>query len=415
MIKTDRRNGKYVLGLVLLVLLGLGVLAWLERAPLLAWFHVRMLVSAGDGNRAERAQRVAQLGHAAVPGLLNCLQREEPAVCVNARAGLTALVRQGGTLSETQTADLVNALSREFGQFSREGQRHTVEMVAEWFHTDPGAAAVPGLILACGRLLSAAISGSEPEVQSGALQLCLALVSQPQGAEVLSTGRELVRACLHNRDPEVRVQAIQVGLHPGMDLLEAVAGLLPDADARVRRAAILAVGPPPADRYVLDEALLPCLRDPDAEASPVVRGGAAFAGPGLGASRTGPAADRSPAGATAARAGASARRSGSQDLVEPAQSRPGSLGTCRCRPGDGPGYLAGHDRPAGTDVPKRSQSDRLLSRRLLSQAGTVAAHQPRKHGGDTSAVRSTFALSAFPPSATIGTAPGIPNSKERPR
>ncbi len=265
MIKTDRRNGRYVLGLVLLVLLGLGVLAWLERAPLLAWFHVRMLVSAGDGNRAERAQRVAQLGHAAVPGLLNCLQREEPAVCVNARAGLTALVRQGGTLSETQTADLVNALSREFGQFSREGQRHTVEMVAEWFHTDPGAAAVPGLILACGRLLSAAISGSEPEVQSGALQLCLALVSQPQGAEVLSTGRELVRACLHNRDPEVRVQAIQVGLHPGMDLLEAVAGLLPDADARVRRAAILAVGPPPADRYVLDEALLPCLRDPDAE------------------------------------------------------------------------------------------------------------------------------------------------------
>jgi len=265
MIKSDARNGRYVLGLVILVLLGLGVLAWLERATLLAWFHVRMLVTASDENREARAARVAQLGDAAVPGLLDYLQREEPAVCFNARTGLTALVRQSGGLSETRTTDLVTGMSREFAHFSRVGQRQSLEMVADWFQGDPGAAVVPGLILACGRLLTASLSVPDADVQSAALQLCLALVSQPQGTEVLSTGRELVRACLQARDPEVRIKAIQVGLHPGMDLLEAVAGLLQDSEASVRRVAVMAVGPPPAGNYVLDEALLPCLHDSDPE------------------------------------------------------------------------------------------------------------------------------------------------------
>jgi HEAT repeats len=103
----------------------------------------------------------------------------------------------------------------------------------------------------------------DPEVQGAALELCAVLVSRAECPEILSTGRELVRACLAGNDKKVRLRAIQVALFPGMDLLETVAGLLVDAEVEVRRAAILAVGP--ADKVVLDETLLPCLCDKDDE------------------------------------------------------------------------------------------------------------------------------------------------------
>jgi HEAT repeat protein len=61
----------------------------------------------------------------------------------------------------------------------------------------------------------------------------------------------------------VRLHGIRLALRPGVELLEPVAGLLGDHSVEVRRAAILAVGP--ADKAVLDETLLPCLRDPDPE------------------------------------------------------------------------------------------------------------------------------------------------------
>src|SRR5262249_32094741 len=122
-------------------------------------------------------------------------------------------------------------------------------------------------LTACGRLLAAAPSASDSDVQAAGLQLCQLLIEQPQGSEVLSTGREVVRAALQAKEPEVRVKAIQVGLHPGMDLLETVAGMLQDPDVRVRQAAILAVGPADSAgrKAVLDEVLLPGLGDPDAE------------------------------------------------------------------------------------------------------------------------------------------------------
>jgi HEAT repeat protein len=67
---------------------------------------------------------------------------------------------------------------------------------------------------------------------------------------------------LQSDAPGVRLRAIQLGLHSNVDQVETVAGLLNDPAVEVRRAALVAVGP--ADQ-VLDETLLPCLRDPDAE------------------------------------------------------------------------------------------------------------------------------------------------------
>jgi hypothetical protein len=277
----SQKSGRFMLSLVVLVLLGLGVMAWLERGTLLAWYHVRQLLQAGDANREARAQCVAELGDAAIPGLLDGLKEQDPVVCANVRAGLSLLARAGGGLSESRAAELVGRLAKDFGHLSRPGQHQVLEMTGEWFQTDPAAAAMPGLMSACGRLLAAALGASDSEVQSAGLQLCRALLSQPQGAEVLATGRELARAYLLAGDAEVRVKAIQMALHPGMDLLESVAGLLHDPAVEVRRAALIAVGPAgPADKVVLDEILLPCLRDPDSEVRQLCA--AALRGRGLG-------------------------------------------------------------------------------------------------------------------------------------
>ena len=48
---------KSLVVMLLLVLVGLGVLAWMEQDDLLTWFYIRMLASANEGNRS-RARRV---------------------------------------------------------------------------------------------------------------------------------------------------------------------------------------------------------------------------------------------------------------------------------------------------------------------------------------------------------------------
>jgi hypothetical protein len=133
-------------------------------------------------------------------------------------------------------------------------------MVAGWFQGNPAEPA-PNLLLACAHLLSAAASGADPRVQGAALELCTRLVTHPQGAETLSAGREVVRTALQSASPAVRLRAVMTSQHRGMDLLEPVAGLLNDPVVEVRRAALVVVGP--ATEVVLDETLLPCLRDPD--------------------------------------------------------------------------------------------------------------------------------------------------------
>ncbi len=266
MSKSKTRTGRYVLILALLVLLGIGVLAWRERSTLLAWFHISLLIHADDHNRADRADRVAQLGADAVPGLLAALHQDQPIGCFNVRAGLAALVRPGGPLGEAGTSELLATLAQDFKRFSRPGQRQVLEMVTDWLHADPDNGASRGLLLTADRLLAAVLNAGAAEVQLAGLELCLVLVEQTPGTEVPSSGRELVRVCLQSSDPDVRVSAIQVGLQAGMDLLETIAGLLHDPAARVRRAALVAVGPTGQDdKGVEDEVLLPCLHDPDPE------------------------------------------------------------------------------------------------------------------------------------------------------
>jgi hypothetical protein len=251
--------------LLTLVMIGVVALAWLERATLQSWFNVYQLAQANDANRQARAEAVADLGDVAVPQLLEYLARPDPTVCQNSRAGLQALVNHWGGLHDDHTTVLVGQLATSFNRFSTPGQEQALELVADWFRKEPHDVPASGLLLASARLLSASGVVPDDHVQGAALDLCLFLVAQPQGSEILGPGRDLIRTCLQSTDASIRRRAILAAMSPGMELLESLTGLLNDPSPEVRQAVLLAVGPPPANRVVSDETLLPALRDPDPE------------------------------------------------------------------------------------------------------------------------------------------------------
>ena len=77
-----------------------------------------------------------------------------------------------------------------------------------------------------------------------------------------TAGRQLLKAALRDESATVRLRALQLAVHPNMEVMDEVAPLLRDAAPEVRRAALLALGPAgeeaaPANR------LLPLLHDPD--------------------------------------------------------------------------------------------------------------------------------------------------------
>jgi hypothetical protein len=257
------RSGKFLGVLLTLVLIGMVTLAWLERATLLSWYNVYQLAHASDSNRETRAEEVGKLGDVAVSQLLDYLTRPDHAVCQNSRAGLQALMTHWGGLHDDHTTVLVGQLATSFSRFSASGQQHTLELVADWFRNEPLAVPASGLLLASARLLSSSGTVTEDQVQGAALDLCLVLMTHPQGSEILGPGRDLIRSCLQSTNASVRRRAILAALHPGMDLLEFLTGLLNDPSPEVRQAVLLAVGPP--NRVVSDETLLPALRDPDVE------------------------------------------------------------------------------------------------------------------------------------------------------
>jgi HEAT repeat protein len=270
------RSKKFLVALFLAILLGGAGVAWMERATLLAWFYVRGLAQAGEGQRQRWVDRVAGLGEAALPGLTDCLADSDGAVCRNAGAALADLSGRWGC-ADTRTVALALHLGRDFAGFSPPGQRQALDVAVHWFNPRPDTPA-PGLVPACARLLEEAARVPDPEVQAGALDLCTVLLQQAQAAEALSAGRAAVRAGLQSPAAANRLHAVRLALHPGMDLLEQVVGLLNDPDVEVRRASILAVGP--ADQVVHDEGLLPCLHDSDPQVRRLCE--AALRGRGLG-------------------------------------------------------------------------------------------------------------------------------------
>lgn len=258
---------KFLGGLLILLLLGCGIVAWRERVTLLSWFYIRNLARATDVNHSRWVGRVANLGEAAVSGLFDCLARPEAAICANARAALAHMTHAWGHGSP-RTADFAIRLAREFPRFSSAGQKQALELAAGWFRES--AQQPDNLVSACGDLLSESAAIAEEDVQTAALELCGILLNlsgnerNPQPSKPLDPAHKLVVAALQSSRVENRLRAVRLSLYPGMtDLLEQVAVLLNDESTHVRRATLIAVGP--ARDAAHDDQLLPYLHDSDAQ------------------------------------------------------------------------------------------------------------------------------------------------------
>jgi HEAT repeat protein len=122
--------------------------------------------------------------------------------------------------------------------------------------TDPAFAAIAARLHGPGEPLG-------PAGADAVLDLVPELVKSSDPA-VAAICRELVRAGLAAPAVDTKVRAIRLALQPGVTLAADVVTLLNDADAGVRSAALLAVGPPGDGGPVIgDEELFRWLNDPD--------------------------------------------------------------------------------------------------------------------------------------------------------
>jgi HEAT repeat protein len=244
------------LGLAVLLLLAGGG-AWLERASLRTWWVLRGLKKADESERELWVGRVADLGEPAVDGLLECLDEGDDRARDNAVAALDHLARTWGA-DDPRTADLAGKLARAYGKLCPAAQACLLERMAAWFDDRPPS---PGLVSACSRLLGEAATNEE--ALGAALELARALLRHPQTCEAVRSAREAARAGLRSPSAEDRLQAVRLGMLPGVDLLHEIAVLVADPDVDVRRAVVVAIGP--SDQGAHEKELLGRLHDPDAK------------------------------------------------------------------------------------------------------------------------------------------------------
>jgi HEAT repeat protein len=128
--------------------------------------------------------------------------------------------------------------------------------LGEWPDGDPRA------ILVGGQLLNAF-----PNQDAAGQKLVLGLLSnilKRSGTTDISKCREAVASGLKLTDPESRLQAIRLALHPDLKMRTALLPLLNDSEPRVRAAALFGVASFTGGEHILsDEELFRWLHDPD--------------------------------------------------------------------------------------------------------------------------------------------------------
>jgi hypothetical protein len=262
------RNKRFLAGVAATALLLLVGFAWLERAPLLAWYCIHMLTKAKDSNRDVWAQRVAGLDLGAMTKLIDSLRRSDAAVCAGAEAGLQKMVQHWGA-GDSRRTKLAACLAERFAALSEPGRQAAMEILLALSQTEQAGAPAADLLPPATRMLAEASRAEasrvgESGVRAAALRLAAGLSSscstQP---DLLQACRALTRTCFTDRAAANRVQAIRLARREELDLLEAVTPLLNDPAPEVRREAMLAVGS--AVAAINTDDLLASLHDPDVE------------------------------------------------------------------------------------------------------------------------------------------------------
>lgn len=243
---------------LLLLLLGAGGVAWIERTTLLAWYSLRGLEKATGADVEVWARRVANVGRPVVGDLLRLLAAEDSRVCGNARAALDCLAQRWGH-ADPRTPELLDRLAEEFPRLSAAGQSEVLSLALDWVRAE--SPCPEALASAAGQFLPH--TARRPGLNDQGLELVRCLVHRMKDPSLLCPVQELTRTCLRAPAVTTRVRAIQVAALAEVGLRREVVPLLGDPEAAVRRAALEVVGP--AEDVVLTDNLLPWLHDPDAE------------------------------------------------------------------------------------------------------------------------------------------------------
>jgi hypothetical protein len=247
-------------GLTVVAILGGGGL-WVRREPLLSWYYLRGLSRADESEQAVWLERVASLGSAAEPGLLEQLGGEDERARVNAKAALVRLTRDWRP-DDAHWSELIERLSAASAGWSEPGQAAALDLVAAWVRPSGTAGVARAVLDIAGNLVDRASRQPSETIRGSALDLAGALLAQSR-MEALLPCRQLARVCLHDREANNRTKAVQLALFQNMNLSEEVVPLLQDPAAEVRRAVVLTIGG--SRKLISDEGLAAALHDADAE------------------------------------------------------------------------------------------------------------------------------------------------------
>lgn len=212
-----KRIALYALGGLLLF----GGVAYWQRDRIRVWWLVRQVDSGVEADRTDAVERLAAMDAVALDRLLEMLNRDHPELCETVASSLAS--RCGSWPTGSPLFDqLGEVILARYANFSGPGQH-----------------------AALGLMPAVLTSGSESWAER-----C----------------RPWILAALTHADPRIRTRAIVLAQRSDVNGLESIVPLLKDTAAEVRRAAMLAVGPSPAEGepLITTEDLLPWLHDPDA-------------------------------------------------------------------------------------------------------------------------------------------------------
>jgi hypothetical protein len=246
---------------VLLLALLAGIAYW-QRTPVLAWYHVRQLSNAYPDDREACAQRVADLDEAALPRVLAELRNPDAIVCTNMQYALVLLVKKWGLTDERSTR-LLERIHTGFNDFSVAGQDRSLHVMTIMLQQE-GPRPLPSRLTDLVKEVVQAAQ-SKDELRGAALMLAAELVDSVERGQCVDVCRGMAERGLCHSGAGTRIAAVRLLLREPMraqhDLFAKAVPLLTDKEAPVRRAAVIVLAS--AIDVVDEEALLPLLHDED--------------------------------------------------------------------------------------------------------------------------------------------------------
>jgi hypothetical protein len=234
----------------------IGVWQW---TPLRVWWSLRQLREASPDERAACAERLKELGEAAVGPLVDAWRSPDAESCAAAEMGLL-VVSSAWSLEDAALTRTAERVHERYLELSTAGKQAALRWSATTLARQ-GAVAVETT-----KALTDLSATAENDAESRPTLLTLLAALSRRGQ---SSGRcrDLALASLNDPTPGVRTAAARVfsaePLSHDKAALTRIVPLLRDVDGGVRRSALLVVG---ADAdLATEEHLLPLLHDPDAE------------------------------------------------------------------------------------------------------------------------------------------------------